>query len=1284
MAVQADGRVLLGGRTWNGRNYDFALVRYNADGTLDTGFGNAGKAVTPIGSGGDFGYSVAVQPDGKILLGGSSDRRSGPADFALVRLNADGSLDTSFGLVDTLGGTVAYTENASPVVLDADVALTDADLSAIGSYAGAALTLARLGGANGEDRFSAKAGGSLSALTEGAVLTDAGDAIGAVTRNSGGTLQLTFTGGNAAQVSAVLRQIAYANASDAPPASVVLDWSVSDGNSGAQGTGGAKTTTGQSIVQITAVNDAPVVTTSFGSVTGGVQAAAVDGGLTLSDIDNATLAKATVSITSGFAAGQDVLAFRNTDATAFGNIAGSYDAATGVLTMTSSGSSATVAQFQAALRAVTYKNTATSPTIGTRTLSMVADDGTNPSLAATRTVEVAAVNQAPVVTTSVGTTPAPEQTTVMVDAGISLSDADSTTLRSATMSITGGFEVDTDNLFFDNTDSAKFGNIFPTYDWDTGVLTLDSWDSSATVAQFQAALRAVTYTAYSDAPSTATRTISVAVEDSAGATSLLATRDVSVAGINDAPTGTIGTGKVVIPVGPSDDDGQAVAIQADGKILLGGYSDTGNQQIFALTRVNPDGSLDTSFGLGGKVTTALGTRRDRVASVAVQADGRIVLAGFSDDNRGGQQAALVRYNADGSLDAGFGTGGKAVTAFASPGGRALSLLVLADGSLLVGGSKNDGTGYRGSDFMVARFTRTGALDAAFGIGGYVRTRVTPTDDTGTSLAMQADGKVVLVGTTYNYQNSDIVVVRYNADGSLDTGFGTGGQVITTFGGMTNNANSVVIQPDGKILLGGSTATGASGVDFALVRYNPDGSLDTGFGTGGKVQTPVGKYIDDGQSLALQADGKILLGGIVGTAEGRDFGLVRYNPDGTLDRTFGIDGKVTSQLGPDSDSGYSLKIQADGKIVLGGLSSKRLGSRLRAGALQQRRQPRHHVRGHDAVHHRRRPGRARHRHRAGRRRAVGRKQLCRRPPHPGPGGRRQRPGSLRRLGTLGSLVEGDALTLAGTVIGTVTHNSGGTLTLTLGAGATKARLNAALRQITYAATTDAPSASVLLTWTFGDGNTGQQGSGGERFLTRQTKIDVLKGGPTPFDDVLAGTPGDDTVSLLAGNDVYEAGAGNDLVSGNEGDDSLTGNEGNDTLYGNEGNDTLSGNQGDDLIRGGKGDDLIRGGQGNDLLFGDIGNDLLSGDLGNDTLTGGVGRRPVHVRGRFGRRRDPGLQRRRGRLARPAGPDLRARCRPGRLDAAHPVGGRHGRAARPAAERVHRRPDGLRRRARGHAG
>jgi len=258
-----------------------------------------------------------------------------------------------------------------------------------------------------------------------------------------------------------------------------------------------------------------------------------------------------------------------------------------------------------------------------------------------------------------------------------------------------------------------------------------------------------------------------------------------------------GDGKVTTAIGSANDWGRSVALQSDGKIVVAGRSATGSTYSFALVRYNPDGSLDTSFDGDGKVTTAVGSSSQGY-SVVVQSDGKIVVAGESDYN-----VALVRYNPDGSLNASFGVGGMVTTDLGSSGSSG---------------------------------------------------------DYGYSVVLQSDGKIVVSGMS----NYNFAVVRYNPEGSLDTTFAGDGKATTDFG-SNDMGLSVALQYDGKIVV-----AGLSGGVFAVARYNVDGSLDTSFSGDGKVNTEAGS----GYGVAVQSDGKVVVAG----ESNVKFAVVRYLGD----------------------------------------------------------------------------------------------------------------------------------------------------------------------------------------------------------------------------------------------------------------------------------------------------------------------------------------------------------------------------------------------------------------------
>jgi uncharacterized delta-60 repeat protein len=203
--------------------------------------------------------------------------------------------------------------------------------------------------------------------------------------------------------------------------------------------------------------------------------------------------------------------------------------------------------------------------------------------------------------------------------------------------------------------------------------------------------------------------------------------------------------------------------------------------------------------------------------------------------------------------------------------------------------------------------------------GKVTTAIGSGIDIAYSVAIQTDGKIVAAGFSRSGgSNDDFALVRYNTNGTLDTTFDSDGKVTTAIGSGADIAQSVAIQTDGKIVAAGYSNNG-SNVDFALVRYNTDGTLDTSFDSDGKVTTDIASDNDFAYSVALQSDGKIVVAGHSDNGSNEDFALVRYNTDGTLDTSFDSDGKVTTGIGSEDDA-FSVAIQSDGKIVVAGLRS----------------------------------------------------------------------------------------------------------------------------------------------------------------------------------------------------------------------------------------------------------------------------------------------------------------------------------------------------------------------------
>jgi uncharacterized delta-60 repeat protein len=375
---------------------------------------------------------------------------------------------------------------------------------------------------------------------------------------------------------------------------------------------------------------------------------------------------------------------------------------------------------------------------------------------------------------------------------------------------------------------------------------------------------------------------------------------------------------VTTSIGSSDEEVLAVAIQSDGKVIAVGFSNNGSNNDVALVRYNTDGSLDNSFGTNGKVTTAIGSGRDEAIDIAIQSDGKIVVAGMS-HNGTDLDFAVVRYEADGSLDSGFGTGGK-VTTDIGVDDEVRALAIQSDGKIVAVGYSDSGSNL---DIAVVRYTASGVPDTTFDGDGIVTTSVGSADDRGYDVAIQSDGKIVVTGDAdmgaFPSTSWDFAVLRYNSDGSLDTGFDSDGKVTTDFeGGTPNHGRGVVIQSDGKIVVSGSSND--STWDVVAARYASNGSLDTSFDGDGKVLVSIGGSHDFSEALALQSDGKIVMVGSSNNGSDNDFGLVRLNTDGSLDGSFDGDGKVTTPIGSGHDTGSDVAIQGDGRIVMAGPSS----------------------------------------------------------------------------------------------------------------------------------------------------------------------------------------------------------------------------------------------------------------------------------------------------------------------------------------------------------------------------
>lgn len=348
-------------------------------------------------------------------------------------------------------------------------------------------------------------------------------------------------------------------------------------------------------------------------------------------------------------------------------------------------------------------------------------------------------------------------------------------------------------------------------------------------------------------------------------------------------------GKAVIDFGADttgvEDGAYALAIQPDGKILVAGQSTQLKKPLFAVARLDKDGNLDKFFGDGGKVLTDVSNPSDAESGggahgLALQSDGKILAAGGEHD------ITLVRYNKDGSRDTFFGETGRVTSRFGTDD-AANAIAVQDDGKIVVGGSSRTGKVY---SFIVSRYNVDGSLDTGFAGTGFLMvdndSRGGWEDGQGTAIALQRDGKMVLLGDYRNGKDNDFILYRFNRDGSQDQSFGSQGKVVTdvSFGQLEHGgrASAIVVTPNDKLLVLGNIASKEGQTKFVLVRHLGDGQLDSSFGNEGKSVLNFDSNAE-ARAVAIQSDGKIIVVGDADTdPQDRVLALARYRVGGTLD------------------------------------------------------------------------------------------------------------------------------------------------------------------------------------------------------------------------------------------------------------------------------------------------------------------------------------------------------------------------------------------------------------------
>ncbi|MFN0034938.1 MAG: T9SS type A sorting domain-containing protein [Saprospiraceae bacterium] len=367
--------------------------------------------------------------------------------------------------------------------------------------------------------------------------------------------------------------------------------------------------------------------------------------------------------------------------------------------------------------------------------------------------------------------------------------------------------------------------------------------------------------------------------------------------------------------------GKAAAVQPDGKIVVAGDTwvpGTAGSGRLTLLRYLPNGDPDNTFNGSGKLTATVANMGAYSQALAIQPDGKIIAAGAVNNNTQ-SRIALFRFNADGSPDNAFDVDGVVTTDVGTTYQSLSALALQPDGKIIVGG-------YAGNanepfdQFLVVRYKPNGMLDNTFDGDGIAITSVGDAYTDVNSVMVQPDGKIIAAGYAGMNGFEDFAAVRYNANGTLDQSFNGSGIVITSFTSGDDGATGAVLQPDGKIVLGGYAGSGTPDPEFAAARFDANGFLDNTFHGDGMATAAVSTYSDGARAIILQPDGKVVLGGYAHSnipSGGSDFALVRFTTNGIPDFTFDGDGIAIYPASTSSDFIYGLAMQPDGKIVASG-------------------------------------------------------------------------------------------------------------------------------------------------------------------------------------------------------------------------------------------------------------------------------------------------------------------------------------------------------------------------------
>jgi len=419
-------------------------------------------------------------------------------------------------------------------------------------------------------------------------------------------------------------------------------------------------------------------------------------------------------------------------------------------------------------------------------------------------------------------------------------------------------------------------------------------------------------------------------------------------------------GIVSTSLGDGDDVGNDIATTSDGKIVVVGNRNNGKSNDIVIVRYNADGSFDTSFGKSedgtpdGVVNISLGDGNDFATSVAIQPDGKIIVGGYHEEGKS-TNIVVLRVNADGTLDQGFGTANdgteNGIVSISLGDGNDIgrSIAVTVDGKIVVAGDSvaKDGS----SNIVVARLNADGSPDASFGKDGadgtpdgFAAVSLGDGNDIANDVAIATDGKIVVSGTHGPEGNSNMAVLRFNADGTLDDSFGTAddgtpnGVVSLSLGDGSDIARALAVTADGKIVMAGDSKSKDGSTNIIIARLNTDGSLDEAFGVGedgtpnGVTSTSLGEGNDYATDVVLENDGDVVVAGYHEEGSSTNIAVLRFKANGELDAEFATsddgtpNGIANISLGDGNDVASGVAMQGDKLIVVGGTTVAKDGSK----------------------------------------------------------------------------------------------------------------------------------------------------------------------------------------------------------------------------------------------------------------------------------------------------------------------------------------------------------------------